>query len=383
MAYVRKRGTKWLVGWRDRDGANRTRSCPTAEAAKRLRLEVETAHALGRSWGPAERSRLPPEPPRFGHLMRGYLAEVNALRAPSTAALKAMQIDVFLGFLRETKRDPDPLASTLTRALLAEYFASLGDRAASTKNRYVREVEAVWRWGSEQSEWRGMVPPPVKLPLPKASKGKTIAPTWAEMDACILACLDTWPARKGIAPKSPNVALYRLAVVLRYTGLRVAQAMALRWEDIDLRHATMHVTTGKSAQEKAGRVVPVSRHLVAEMAGWGRREGWVVPTHRKADGPRARIARQQNMLRAWRRAGVREEAWQGRSHHSFRKGFVSGLRRLGADPDAIEVLVGHDTGLRGIYTDATALPLVETVALIPKVQPVTASLDAARKGGAS
>jgi hypothetical protein len=36
-----------------------------------------------------------------------------------------------------------------------------------------------------------------------------------------------------------------------------------------------------------------------------------------------------------------------------------------ADSDAVEFLVGHSLGLRGIYTDPDALQLREAVALIP------------------
>jgi hypothetical protein len=44
---------------------------------------------------------------------------------------------------------------------------------------------------------------------------------------------------------------------------------------------------------------------------------------------------------------------------------VSGLKRLGADDEAVEVLVGHSLGLRGHYADPEAMPLREAVALIP------------------
>ena len=43
------------------------------------------------------------------------------------------------------------------------------------------------------------------------------------------------------------------------------------------------------------------------------------------------------------------------------------MKRLGADPDAVEYLVGHSLGLRGVYIDPEALPLRATVDLIPPV----------------
>jgi len=65
------------------------------------------------------------------------------------------------------------------------------------------------------------------------------------------------------------------------------------------------------------------------------------------------------------RARVREMAWKGQPHQRFRKGFKSGLKRLGADGEAVEYLIGHDLGIVGVYTDPDALPMREAVDRIP------------------
>ena len=82
-------------------------------------------------------------------------------------------------------------------------------------------------------------------------------------------------------------------------------------------------------------------------------------------GTRERVARPRDAQRSWQRAGVRPEAWDGRPHHAFRKGFVSELKRSAADSDAVEFLVGHSLGLRGVDTDPDALPLRDTIEKIP------------------
>ena len=41
------------------------------------------------------------------------------------------------------------------------------------------------------------------------------------------------------------------------------------------------------------------------------------------------------------------------------------LKRAGADADAVEFLVGHSLGLRGVYIDADALPLKAAIDRIP------------------
>ena len=66
-------------------------------------------------------------------------------------------------------------------------------------------------------------------------------------------------------------------------------------------------------------------------------------------------------------AGIDPRKWQRRSTHAFRKGFVSGLRKAGVDPDAVEFLVGHTLGIVGVYTAPDSLLLLETVTLVPEV----------------
>ncbi len=48
--------------------------------------------------------------------------------------------------------------------------------------------------------------------------------------------------------------------------------MQLRWDDLDLAEAVLEIRRelGKTQQERRGRRVPISRHLVDELAGWPR-----------------------------------------------------------------------------------------------------------------
>ena len=94
------------------------------------------------------------------------------------------------------------------------------------------------------------------------------------------------------------------------------------------------------------------------------------------------MAQPAGMVKTWKRSGVREEVWRQRPHHCFRKGFVSELKRAGADSEAVEFLVGHSLGLRGVYTDPDALPQRAAVNLIPPLGQVASQvipLDQQRK----
>lgn len=255
------------------------------------------------------------------------------------------------GITRISQLSRDVMASF--NAWLAEPRTSLHGkeaRAAETVRKNTDIAQRMWKWLYDRDD-AGTVPPPKRLKMPTIPGAITVAPTWDEMDACILACETEWHRQ--------------LATIMRFTGLRVNQAMHLRWDDFDLERCLLTVRgeLGKTAQEMRGRVVPVSPHLAAIMGTWGVREGFVVRSNRR--GQRERIARARDIGRAWERAGVRRAAWEGSPNHSFRDGFVSGLKRLGADDEAVEALVGHSLGLRGRYVDPDALPLREAVALIP------------------
>lgn len=285
--------------------------------------------------------------------MNAYVVDCDRAMKRSTVTRIVRTLDLFLRF---AKAAGITRVAQMSRQVLADFNAWLAradtslhgkdPRAAATIAKNTAIVQRMWWWWFDADE-TGKTPPPKKLRMPAQVRRRTMAPTWAEMDACIAACRIDWHRQ--------------LATLLRFTGLRVSQALALVWADFDLERGELHVRPelGKSAQEMTGRVVPISPHLVAILAGWGRREGFVVQCSRSA-----RLARPRDLERAWARAEVRKDA-RRQPHHAFRKGFVSELKRLGADNDAVEVLVGHSLGLRGVYTDSDAIPLRAAVALIP------------------
>ncbi|MFH1465066.1 MAG: site-specific integrase [Pseudomonadota bacterium] len=304
--------------------------------------------------------------------MKDYAEECARVLRPNTAIRYARALDLFLRYLDGVHGKGAPLPpALLTRRLLADWHTALKhgglhgqDRQDATRRKLVEVVQLAWAWLYDNDESGAEIPPSRKIRMAREPATPTVAPTWAEMDACIGA-LDGWQ--------------HDLAILLRFTGLRVQQAMYLTWDDLDLGARVLRVRgeLGKSPQERRGRVVPVSPHLADALEGWPRaEEPWLVISNRYRGGDRERMARARDVGRAWARVGVRDEAWKGRPHHAFRKGFVSELRRAGADADAVEYLVGHSLGLRGIYTDPNALPLEQAVALIPPLPP-----DLARSRG--
>ena len=274
----------------------------------------------------------------------------------------------------------EALVDDLSRAMLAEYHAHIlrpttgrfvHGRGRETVRKHIGEIELAWRWVWERGGDYGVeVPRPQRLRLQREPPLWLPAPTWPEMDAAI-ACLDGWRRR--------------VCVVMRCTGLRVQQVMGLMWADLDLERATIHVRgeLGKSLQERSGRVIPIAPVLVAELAGWGTREGWLV------DCPHEhRIVRARDIGRGWERAGVRPEVWdglpgrKGRPDHAFRAGFETGLMARMVRRETVDYLVGHSLGITAHYADPwAALGLREAVALVPEIgAEVVPSITAAGRG---
>jgi len=234
-------------------------------------------------------------------------------------------------------------------AAFFEYLTGTRENQPQTAALRIRHIEAAWRWLYEDEEWGDEIPRPRSIQLPRVPPRRTLAPTWAECDACI-----------GAARFERH---RRVLLLLRYTGLRVGQALAMEWEDLDLAARRLHVRPelGKTLHEKSGRFIPISRSLRNELLTWPRTTDLVVP------GTGLRRTHQLTQ-EAWEASQVEDVKWRNRPHHAFRRAFQSELKRAGADTEAVQYLVGHALGAtRDEYVDPDALPLVAAVELVTEV----------------
>ncbi|MFH1463963.1 MAG: site-specific integrase [Pseudomonadota bacterium] len=357
MASIYEGRGKYQVKWRDPDGRQRSRTCPTKKAACDLKLEVEIAISLGHRWEPRDAEALP----TLQEMFRKYLQQkALTVAEQSTVDRYALFGDLYLRFL--LWRDPRSSLTVdlLSRSLLEDFHWWLmepdnslhgGGRVHNTAVKIIEGVELAWVWAEESGRWPGVIQRPRRLRLKREPPGATVAPNWVEMDAGITAC-NGWHRQ--------------LAVILRFTGLRVQQAMRLRWDDLDMGAGTLRILPdlGKSTNERRGRVIPVCRHLLDEVKTWERQSDWIINSNRARGGPRERLSRARDMRRAWERAGVPVPV-RRQPHHCFRKGFITEMKLAGADNEAVEYYVGHSMGLRGVYTDPRAYQLQDLVDRIP------------------
>lgn len=337
MATITKRGDAYLVRWYGLHGDRRARSCPTRRSAEQLGRTVEEEKANGRDW----------EPPRPGAsveaVVSAYLKHIARTKRPATLSAYSDFAVQFVGFVGAD----ESASKAFTLRTITAYYDHLLERSTvreSTRQQYVQMAERVWAWAYDTDDFGDDLARPRRLEMRAIESTPTVAPTWAECDQCI-AALD------------PRTGAFRAALIMRYTGLRVSQACGLVFADIDTQAKTLRLRgeLGKSRAERAGRIMPVSPHLIAAVESWGG-----LPTDRIVGALTADDA----IRTAWTKSGVRAEVFKGRPDHAFRKAFVTELRRAGADPDAVEYLVGHSSGIRGVYTDPSALPLASAVALV-------------------
>lgn len=351
------------VRWRTLGGAQRSRKAPDAATADTLVREIEQARALGRDWEPAK----PPARAALTQVAEDYLRSQALRLSKRTLRVRVYQLQVWEAFAAHAGLTH---VDQLRRQVLEDYLRWLdttpgrnGDvRDRSTSLRYVELVERMWAYASEYADEQdyGPVGHPRRI-TPDIERPPTRwrqAPTWAEMAACIAAA-DGW--------------LRVMLGVQFYTGLRPGQVLQLRLDDLDVERRALLIRPelGKTARERAGRVVAVTPHLISFLDGLDVDDGWLVPCSRPERVPRDRDAE-----RAWLRARMpdgkppRRAAWEGRPHNAFRAGFQSSI--LATDRAhfvAVEHLVGHkitDTGPN--YLDPDAFGMREAVAVVPRLE---------------
>lgn len=140
-----------------------------------------------------------------------------------------------------------------------------------------------------------------------------------------------------------------LLSVLVFGGLRIGEALALRWRDVNLATGTLHVRDGKT--ENAARTVYLLAPLRDDLAALkarrdGERDALVFGTATGAmDGPSN--VRRRVLTKALDRANVRlEEAGEERGPerigpHELRHTFASILSAVGEDPRYVMGQLGH------------------------------------------
>ena len=368
---VEKHHGKYRIRWRQQDPetgriVRKSISVPTKRQADDLETEIRYALKTRGFWEPPR----PRQIVSFRDLSAIWLRARALKLRPRTLTRYGEHLEAFNVWLEEQYRGPVG-ASVLDEEQLIAYHAHLvsaGGRYGrglkeSTALKHIEAIQLCWDWVDRRAprhpEW-GEVPRSQKLDLRRPPIPEVFAPTWEECDQMLEAARGWhWYAAR----------------VARDTGLRRSALLLLKWSDVDLDEGWLTVRAAITKGGYGGRTLPLTAQLQADMAGWpSRATTWVIPAPEgervsaRGDG-RGHI--DKDFGRAWRRAGVRREAWVGQPVHAFRKTLETELLMAGVGESVIDHLLGHSTRGTGRrhYAASRAFRqrLVEAVQLIPRV----------------
>jgi hypothetical protein len=259
--------------------------------------------------------------------------------APSTVRGYRGQLLLLLAAIHQAEGIPT------SEPLLNKLKPILARRGATVPNQSLALLWEAWTWLADDPKSWSQVPvqPRVKRGFvpPGRTYGVTVAPTLAHADAALRHLAVRRVRRDSVA----------VAVVMRYTGLRISQVVAIHREDLDLASGSLLVRKGKTRAENADRrIVPLSRHLLAEPLFRAAVE------RAKPGGPVFRTQGSQVIDEAWEAATAAGEVplytWappnrtNRRVNHAFRAVLIAYLRDRHVASDVIGLLVGHVRGNR-------------------------------------
>ena len=203
---------------------------------------------------------------------------------------------------------PDPLAATVENA--ETWWAGLSHQSVRTRARSLSCVRSFYRWAIRYD--LRVDDPTRRLDAPSLPKGAPRYVTRAQLDT-LLASL---PAD-----------LRRAVALGAYAGLRVSEAAALGWADVDVEARRLHVRHGKGDKARAVGAHPVLLDALLPDTG-----GNVVTGTNRAD---TAATLQRRVNRAMKRAGV------DATFHQLRHRFGTITYGTTGDPLAVAAAMGH------------------------------------------
>ena len=124
--------------------------------------------------------------------------------------------------------------------------------------------------------------------------------------------------------------------MLFHTGMRLGEALALEWADIEFEHQRIVVRQSKSGE---GRKIPLRPALADELILWkphSRQSRWVFPARYDLDEP------MQSIRKGWLRLCAIAKISALRPH-DLRHNFTSQLQAAGVSDSIIMSITGHKT----------------------------------------
>lgn len=324
MANLEDRGPgdrlRWRVRWRDPDGRHRSRSFARKTDAQRYLHELATELNAGTYLDP-DRGRM-----TVGEIAAHYLERIDATRKPSTAAAYR---EVYASLVAPRwARTP---VSAVTYMETAGWVASLSSRLSASRTRHAYRILRVLLDDAVRDR-RIPSNPALGITLPRIPRRREHAYL-------------THGQVAALADAAGRLEDRALILTLAYVGLRWGEAVALRWDDVDLLRGRISVRRSitdiggrlveGTPKTHATRVVPIPDPVRRSLSELRPSSGLVFPSPGGAV-LRGSTWRARVLDPATRSAGLPEI-----SPHALRHTAASLAVASGASVKAVQRMLGH------------------------------------------
>lgn len=318
MAWIEKRGKRYLIRWREPDGTAQSEAAPDRATARARKAEIEA------------------------QLLRGsYTAKELRAQAFSAYAREVLSASLRLkdstryAYERILERHLEPVIGTvpvgeIDEVLVRRLFARIEPQTPATLARVKQVLSRIVGQAFREGLLARNPMHAVDVPSPKRRDIHVLSPEEVESLAA------------AIEPR------FRAMVLLAaWGGLRIGELGALRPEDLDYERGVVHVrralseaagkvTVGEPKTKSSKRTVAVPAFVMKELAA-----------HQLAYGTPDRIftmpqggwVTHQTFHRVWKAARERVESTA--RFHDLRHTAVALAIRQGAHPKAIQSRLGH------------------------------------------
>jgi len=245
---------------------------------------------------------------------------------------------------REWKRRTDGPQAVLTFAQ-----AAIAYRAAEKPTRFLDRIEDYWKDTPVKAINGGAVRQAAIVLLPRAAGAtrnrNVIVPTQAiinhaaSLDLCQPLKVERFPVvtkdkepatwewvQALMAVASPHMGA--LACFMFLTGARISEAIALRWQDVDLRKGRALIRQTKIGDERRAHLPPVLVAAIANIA------------HERDAGAKVFGYSSRDTAKPIWRAAIKRAGIKPLSYHSCRHGFATAMLHAGIDPITVAKLGG-------------------------------------------
>ncbi len=311
-------------------------------------------------------SGVPVGPVYFADLVPKYIEYCRDVRKASTWPAMKSRLDI------AAKAWGDVTLSDITAAhvgVLEKHLAALPlKRSKATVNHYVALVKSFFNWSIDQGYFTGRNPMRSVKPYPVDQKRRAYSAD--EMRKIVDSA-----GKIAAAPGSRDELFphaRRLVLLLYYTGMRLGEALNLRWGNITGDIIRLERTETKQRREKVIPITAPMRSILDELAA-GRRDEFVFPIH-QSSGATLRSTRAEDLLaRIRRESGIADFLFHGLRHTAST--LMAANIGKGATLQDVMSVLGHsrtETTLKYTHSDRdrmrSALASIPEIEYIPAVE---------------